>query len=41
MRIIGGLGMARYNNDWGVGIIRGCLEKLKIFVFLGKHLSLI
>ena len=29
MEIIGGLEMARYNNNWGVGIIGGggCLEK--------------
>ena len=34
--------MAQYNNNWGVGIIGGgCLEKLKIVVFLGKHVSLI
>ena len=36
--------MVRYNNNrGGVGIIggRGCLEKQKIVVFLGKHVSLI
>ena len=35
--------MAQYNNNWGggFGIIRGYLEKLKIVVFLGKHISLI
>ena len=32
----GGVEMARYNNIGG-----GCLEKLKIVVFLGKHVSLI
>ena len=38
----GGLEMVRYNNNRGVGIIGGgCLEKQKIVVFLGKHVSLI
>ena len=42
MRIIEGLEMARYNNDWGVGIIGGaCLEKQKVVAFLGKHVSFI
>ena len=37
----GGLEMVRYNNNReGVGIIAGgSLEKLKIVVFLAKHIS--
>ena len=41
MSKIGGLEMAQYNNNKRAGIIRGCLEKLKIVVFLGKYVSLI
>ena len=44
MRIIGGgLEMARYNNNWGVGTIGGggCSEKLKTVIFLAKHVSFI
>ena len=33
--------MVRYNNNWGVGIIGGCLEKQKIALFLGKQVSVI
>ena len=35
--------MARYNNNLGAGTIDGggCLEKLKIVVFLAKHASFI
>ena len=35
--------MVRYNNNQGVGIIGGggCLDKQKIVVFLGKHVSFI
>ena len=42
VKIIGGLEMARYNNDRGVGTIGGgCLEKLKIVVFFAKHIPFI
>ena len=39
----GGLEMVRYNNNRGIGTMvggGGCLEKLKIVVFLAKHVSL-
>ena len=37
-----GLDKAQYNNHQGAGIIgEGCLEKLKIVMFLGKHISFI
>ena len=42
MRIIRGLEMVGYKNDRGVGTIAGgCLEKLKLAVFLVKHVSFV
>ena len=39
--IAGGLEMVQYSNNQGVGTVggSGCLEKLKIVVFLVKHVS--
>ena len=39
---MGGLETVRYNNSQGVGTFGGgCLEKLKLVVFLTKHISTI
>ena len=32
--------MGQYNNDFKLEQSEGCLEKLKVVVFLAKHISL-
>ena len=38
---MGGLEMVQYNNNQGVGIIRGVLGEIENSHFLGKHVSVI